>query len=73
MEEAGGKEQYLAQLKNMGLNDKTFTDLLMQNKLTEKLYQKMISEDERYKVTDEDVNKYYDENYNLFKSQPFTI
>ncbi len=68
VEDSGGKENYLAELKSRGLNDKTFTDLLMDNKLTEKLFQKEIGGNEKYNVSDEEVTKYYNENYNLFKS-----
>ncbi len=70
LEEAGGKEKYLAELKSKGLNDKIFTDILMNSKLIEKLFQKISAGNDKYNVSEEEVNKYYNDNYDLFKSQP---
>ena len=63
----GGRDEYLAELRRMGLNDNGFTQLLEGLFLTEKLYNEVTADDEIYGVTDEEKRNYYDENMEDFK------
>ncbi|MCG8498969.1 MAG: peptidylprolyl isomerase [Firmicutes bacterium] len=66
----GGAESYKKQLAEIGLDDKSFTTLLKNDKLSEKLYEKITSEGTEYNISEQQVKAYYDEQYEKFKIEP---
>jgi foldase protein PrsA len=62
----GGEENYKKNLEEAGLNDEVLTKLLEDDIIIQKLYQKISTEDEEVQVSEEEVRKYYDDNYEQF-------
>ncbi|WHH57607.1 peptidylprolyl isomerase [Petroclostridium sp. X23] len=62
----GGKENYQKLLKEKGMTDKSFTEILEKLKLSEKLYNKVIGEGTEYNISDSEIQAYYDANKQMF-------
>ncbi|MGE4282585.1 MAG: peptidylprolyl isomerase [Clostridia bacterium] len=72
VESWGGREKYLELLKEKGLNDKSFTEILEKLKLSEKLYEKITGEGAEYNISDEELQEYYDANKQMFYNPKVT-
>lgn len=65
----GGRENYKKQLDEMKLSDKSFTTLLENYKLTEKLFNKITSEGTEYNISEQEIKEYYEKNKEDFKQE----
>jgi foldase protein PrsA len=63
----GGKENYQKLLKEKGLSDKSFTEILEKLKISEKLYKKVTSEGTEYNISEQEMKDYYEKNKEQLK------
>jgi|LSQX01.2.fsa_nt_gb foldase protein PrsA len=61
----GGEENYESVLTQMGLNDKTFAEVLQNMRLSEKLRSHIMLSD-GYTISDEEKKEFYDKNKDMF-------
>lgn len=67
MDSWGGKDSYNQKLKEIGLTDESLTNLLQNQAIIQKLYQKITSDPQQFNISDQDMQSYYDSHKDDFK------
>lgn len=56
-----GRDQYLAYLEEVGISDKTFTDILKLQDTARNVYEYVISSDSKFEISDEEAVQFYED------------